>query len=285
VPVAPKQQKDRFIFIMEIVIYLKVCMKAVNKRSTASMFIALLVELSALWTCVTVCALDSQTSPIVEKKQLEAMGAAGLAVIDREYHFFADGSLRVGVASGIEIGSPAALAVRLSGSQAGGVMLGVGIVDLYVSSDGRLLFEPMLMIGGHARFGPEASLRAAVDIVGAEEGIQRGDHAFWLRGSLGLIVDFGRVATLAFGVAYQRVLVDGTHPDELSKIGWASDSRVSLGSVRTQPFSDLPLFSIHMQESLDFIVITRFDVNTADRTSDIRCLIGFSLFLVPRAGS
>jgi hypothetical protein len=280
----PNQQKDRFIFIMEIAIYLKVCMIVGNKRSTASILVPLLVGFWVFVQCAQVCAVESKTASIVEKGRLEATGVGGAAVIDREYHFYMDGALRVGVGAGFEIASPFALTVRLIGSRLGGVTLGLGIVDWYVSSEGGLLFEPSVMIAGYAHLGPEASFRAAVDVVGAEEGIQRGDHAFWLRGSAGAIFDLGNIATLAFGLSYQRILVDGAHPDELGKIGWASDSRISLGSVRTQSAYDLPLLSIHLQKALDLIIITRVDINADEGTSDVRCLAGFSVVLVPNVG-
>ncbi len=232
----------------------------------------------------SVSAVESQSPSVLEKGRLEARGVAGSTVINREHHFYVDGSLRVGVGAGIEIASPSAIAIRFIGSETGGITVGLGVVDWYVSAGGRLLFEPMLMLAGMGCFGPEASFRAAVDVVGAEEGLQRGDHAFWLRGSFGVIFDLGRVASLAFGLAYQRILVDGAHPGALSKVGWAGDSRVSLGSVRTEPSGDLPLLSIHLQNALDFIVVTRFDINVAEKTSDIRFLAGFSLMLVSRKG-
>lgn len=250
-------------------------MKESVKRTTA---LPLVVAMSAfVFFPVQSPAIESASTPVLARGRLQADGAAGAVVTDGEYQFGWDTSLRVGIAPILEAAAPAALAVRLFGSDTEGIVyLGLGIIDLFVEQ-GTLLYEPSIMVGGFARFGPEASIRAAMDFSGAENGIERKEHPYWLRGSVGLVFDMGKVATLAFGLSYQRIVIDGEHPAQLARTGWAGDSRVSFGSVKTQPISDLPLFSVHLQEGLDFMLITRVDVNAAARTTDIRCLLGFSI--------
>jgi hypothetical protein len=273
---AVRQQKEHFIFIMEVAIYLKVCMKALLKIKGALPIIATAI-LSAFFCPVRSSALESGSSPVLPFGHIQADGAAGATVADRTYRFGWDTDFRFGLGLGMEIAAPAALLIRLAGVQDSGLLyVGVGVADLYINSSRDVLFQPSLMLAGYARFGPQAAFRGAFDISGAEKGIQRGEHPFWLRGSLALIFDMGQAATVAFGLSYQRTVVDGAAPKGLEQTGWAGDSRVSVGSVRTQPTADLPFFSVHIQPELDFIIIARVDINVDDRTTDGRCLWGFS---------
>ncbi len=250
-------------------------MKESVKQPVAVLLFTLLF--AWLFNSVQTEAMESASSPILERGRLVLDGSAGSVSINREYQFAWETSLRIGVGAGIEIISPAALAVRLVGNNTfGSLYLAAGVVDFHVAS-GEFLFEPMLMLAGVARFGPQASVRAAVDFSGAENGVERKEHPYWLRGSIGLVLDMGRAATLAFGISYQRLIIDGAYPSGAGPTGWAGDSRISMGSVRTQPTSDLPLLSVHLQEGFDFIVLTRVDVHEDVETTDVRCLAGFSI--------
>ena len=237
------------------------------------------------WLLTTVCAVssiargESASAPgVLPRGRLQADGVAGAAVLDGEPRLGWSTSLRIGLGAGVEIAAPAALAVHLVGTEdVGSLYFGLGIFDIYINDVGDLLFQPSVMAAGVGHFGPMAAFRGAVDFSGAEKGIHRGDHPFWLRGSIGLLLDMGHVATLGFGLSYQRVVLDGDVPDEVRQTGWAGDSRIVFGSVRTQPFADLPMLSIHLQEGIDFVFIGRFDVNLDEGSTDIRCLVGFSL--------
>ncbi len=251
-------------------------MKIKNKK-IFTFFTAIIWQL----LCLSAIAEENRTQAVLPVGTLEITGTAGAAALQHDYHFVKKLSIRLGVVRSLELAGPAALSIKLADLKAGGMLyFALGVIDLHFNSDGKLLYEPALFFAGEARFGRQAAFRGAVDIVGAEKGVQRGKHSLWLRGSAALLLDLGRAATLAFGISYQRILKDGTHHPEIPETGWAGDSRVSIGSVRTQPFRDLPLLSIHMQPGFDFILITRFDLNADSNTSDVRCLLGFSILLV-----
>lgn len=270
------QQKEHFIFIMEVAIYLKVYMKVLFKIADVPLMIATAV-LSVFLGPARGEALESASSPILQLGHVQADGAAGAAVADRAYRFGWDTSFRVGLGLGMEIAAPGALIVRLAGAQTDGAFyIGFGVTDIYINSSRDVLFQPSVMLAGYARFGPQAAFRGALDISGAEKGFNRGEHPFWLRGSLAFVFDMGRAATIGFGLSYQRTIVDGDSPQGLERTGWAGESRVSVGSVRTQPTTDLPFLSVHLQPKLDFIIIVRVDINVGDETTDARFLWGFS---------
>ena len=230
--------------------------------------------------CISPAARGESASSgdVLPRGRLQADGLSGVVVLEGAPRIGWNTSLRIGVGAGVEIFAPASVAVRLIGTEAAGSLyMGIGVFDLYINDSGDLLFQPALMLAGVGHFGPMASFRGAVDFSGAEKGIRRGDHPFWIRGSLSLLLDMGRVATLGFGLSYQRIVVEGDSPSELLRTGWAGDSRIIFGSVRAQPFSDVPMLSVHLQDGLDFILVGRFDINLDNKSTDVWFLLGFSI--------
>ncbi len=236
-----------------------------------------------LWSSMVIStspagAVDSQEKAILDRGGVHGIFAGGVSFIDRVSRFSAEASLRVGLGARLEYAGPLALgALIVDGQEKGGVSLGIGVPDLFVNSDGKLLYPPTVVIGGKVRLGRQASLWGAFDFTGVEEGIQREAHAVWMRGSLALRIDFGRHATIAFGIAHQRILADGHHPEGLEEAGWAADARVSFGAVRAQAFSELPTLSIHLQPYLDLITLFRADVDLHSATTNMSWLIGIEL--------
>jgi hypothetical protein len=224
-------------------------------------------------------AESSTDPPLLEPGDLKAVAAGGPITIARDLTWDIEASFRVGLASGVELAAPLALAVRLIDISPGSaIFLGAGIVDLSFTEEGRVLWAPSAMLAGQARLGPESAFRAAFDITGAEEGFDGPDHPFWMRGSLAFLIDFGPYVTLAAGFAYQRrALGHGPPPDGVRRTGWVSDSRISLGAVRSQPFHDLPTLSIHMAGFFDIVFLMRFDIDMETETTDARYLVGLEL--------
>lgn len=223
-------------------------------------------------------AVDSHDPVAFERGMIQGTGAGGVARLGDQSVFVYCASARFGLGAGFEVSTPLAMSARvIDGGDRGGLVLGVGVPDAALGGGGRLLYAPMAALLGKVRIGPESALYAALDLAGAEIGIRRGRHPLWLRGSLALVIDFGRAATVGFGLAHQRLVADGEHPQGLDRVGWAGDSRVSFGAVRALPFSDVPTLSVHLQRYLDLIVMVRFDVDLDERSSTARTLIGFEL--------
>jgi len=105
------------------------------------------------------------------------------------------------------------------------------------------------------------------------------DHPWWLRGNLALLIGMGPYLTVAGGFAYQRHMFGGAAPDGSRRTGWVGDARVSIGSVRSQPFEDLPTIAVHAAGWLDIIALARVDIDTDSNTTDARFLAGFKLKL------
>ncbi|MCP4605018.1 MAG: hypothetical protein GY847_31600 [Proteobacteria bacterium] len=225
-----------------------------------------------------VLAVSSTSPPILEPGHLRAIAAAGPAIMDRDVNVGLELSFEAGLASRLELAAPFALGLNLIDVWPGSaIYVGVGVVDLWVTREGRVLFSPSVALAGHARIGPETALRAAVDFTGVEEGFAKGDHPFWIRGSLAVIIDMGPWATLGMGFAYQRLAIGDEPPKGTEKTGWVSDSRFSFGAVRAQPFYDLPTLSIHLTDYLDIVLIARVDIDANTRTTDSRWLFGLEL--------
>jgi hypothetical protein len=220
-------------------------------------------------------AARSIDSPVLDPARFRATLGGGVARLSSDLFFDFDARLEVGIGPGIEIATPLALGVRLVGTADGSSLyLGLGIVDFAVTSSAQLLFAPAVALAGKARLGPESALLLAFDITGVEEGVLRRDHPFWLRGSLAVAIDVGKWVSIFYGIAYQRRASDGTPPLKFAEPGWVSDSRISFGSVRAQPFGDIPVLAIHVFPSTDFVFMTRADIDPERRTTDLRALVG-----------
>ena len=238
----------------------------------------------ALWLlCMTsacpALATSPSDQPVLDPGSLRVMAAGGAVYLDTDWTWGLEASLRVGVAPGVELAAPIALGVRIIDAGPGsGIFAGIGIVDLWVNSDKRVLLCPAVILAGQARMGAHSSLRAGVDITGAEEGFDKGDHQAWIRGSLAAVVNAGPWVTLAAGFAFQRRLLGGEPPNGIKRTGWVGDARFSIGSVRAQPFNEIPAISIHVAPFLDIILLFRLDIDTDVNTTDSRWLVGLELF-------
>lgn len=236
------------------------------------------VLLALLLTANSTRAAESSDSILLARGRVQGGIAGRVSASDGNAKFSLDGFLRVGIGARLEIAAPLAVQVLLvDGGALGGIVLGLGVPDACISSERRLLFSPVAAIAGRVHIGHESALLGALDVTGAEEGLQRGRHSAWLRGGLGLMIDFGSYATLGFGVAHQREVASGEHPEGLYETGWAGDFRVSFGAVRAMPFSDLPTLSIHLQEYLDLITSVRFDIDLDTNLFGTRMIVGVEL--------
>lgn len=239
---------------------------------------------TVLWlVCMTrvspALATSSSDPPILNPGAIRAIAAGGPVSIDQDWTWGLEASFRVGVATGVELAAPLALGVRLIEAGPGSaIYAGVGIVDLWVTDDAHVLFSPAAVLAGKARMGPQSSLRAAVDITGVEQNLGKGDHPAWIRGCLAVVIDFGSWVTAAAGFAFQRSLIEGELISGAARTGWVGDSRFSVGSVKAQPFSELPTISVHVAPFLDIVLLWRLDINTDINTTDFKYLVGLEIY-------
>lgn len=245
------------------------------KNTIASVFVAIALSFIPFRTLAS-----SASSPaLLDSGEAELTAAAGAIILPSDQVVGMELSLRIGLLPTIEFAAPFGFSFRLIHEPNRGTLyFALGIADLYFPGFDDLVYRPTVMLASNLYFGRESTIRAAVDLSGAEHGIARNSHPAWIRGSVALMVDMGRVATLCAGIAYQRIVKDGEHPPKLERTGWAYDARISFGSVQTQPFSELPLLSIHLQPNLDFITISKIDINTDTGNRYFRILMGFQIF-------
>ncbi|MDJ0763373.1 MAG: hypothetical protein QNJ97_10325 [Myxococcota bacterium] len=223
---------------------------------------------------------DRSSAPfIVPPGKFQALAAAGPLIIDRSVYLGLEGSFEIGLFPGFELAGPLALTLRIIEPAPGsGVYLCGGIVDMWFRPKTDVFFAPAVILGGQARVGPAAAVRAAMDVTWVTHGVDDWQSDAWLRGSFAVVIDFGRFATVTAGVSYQRIISGQDQPsDQAYQTGWVGNSRVSVGSVRAAPFHDSPILSIHVARFLDVIVISRFDINMERNTNDIRLLAGIEV--------
>jgi hypothetical protein len=243
------------------------------------------MRILASWTAtavlvfsVNVVALQSHDPALLGPGQVRGVAAGGISVIDRRSHFYPEAALKVGMGARLEVTAPLALGVLIiDAGEQGGLVLGGGVPDLYVSSEHKLLYPPTVAVSGKARIGREAMLLAAVDLTFLEEGFERGEHPAWIRGAVSVVIDFSTYATLAFGLAHQRIVVEGALPEDAERTGWVGDARISFGSVHSGTFTELPTLSVHLQPYFDLIMIARFDVDLHTSTTNTNWLFGVEL--------
>lgn len=243
---------------------------------------------------VSVCAAAPRPAPAGDAEDPPVLGpgrfrvgiAGGAASADRDWTYAAELSARAGISRRLELAGPLALGIALFDAGDGsGLALGGGIVDAWVAGDGAFLWSPAVALAGRFRTAASASLRAAVDLTGAERDLARGEHPAWIRGAAALLIDMGPYATIAVGASYQRRLAGEEGAERLGEVGWAGDARVSLLAVRTEPFEELPTLAVHVIPALDVVAIVRIDIDLDTRTTGARCLVGVRLDLDARDGS
>ena len=224
-------------------------------------------------------AAETHEPAVLSSGEIRCNAAGGVTILDRVAEFGHELSFGVGLTQRVAYAAPLALGIRLIDARDRvTVYVGGGIVDWFITRDAVFLYSPSATLASQVRIGPSYVFRAALDITGAEEGLQRGGHGAWFRGAAAVLLDLGEFASLTIGIGYQRRIVGKTPVAEsIDRLGWIGDARVSIGSVHSQPFTELPTISIHMQPYMDLIAITRFDFNTSDNTTDSRFLVGIQL--------
>jgi hypothetical protein len=241
-------------------------------RATRAISICLVAAGLGLSSAARADAEDPVTLP---PGGLNIVAAGGAMTIDREWTWNVEASLRLGLPAGIELAAPLALGVRLIGDDRGsGIVLGVGIVDLWVTRQHQVLVAPAVVLAAHGRIASSASLRVGLDLTGVEQWNFVGEHPGWLRGALALVIDMGPFLTIAGGISHQRLAMGQGAPRGTRHTGWVGDARFSAGAVRTEPFCELPTLAIHAMDWLDVIALVRVDVDTDRRTTDLRLLAG-----------
>lgn len=244
----------------------------------------------ALASCCAVALLprlaaggEAEAPPVLPGGDFRVVAAGGAVTVERAWTYGAELSARAGLSHGVELAGPLALGVALLDTGRGsGLVLGAGVVDLWVAEGGAVLWSPAAALSGQVRTATSASLHASLDLTGVEKGGGGGEHPAWIRGAAALLIDLGPWVTIAAGVSYQRRLMGEEAIPEARSLGWAGDARVSLGAVRTQPFEELPTLAIHCAKVIDVIAILRVDVDMDRRTTDARYLLGLRLDLSTR---
>jgi len=226
---------------------------------------------------------EAGAPPTLPAGAFRIVAAGGAAAVDRAWTHAVELSVRAGLSHGVELAGPLALGLALLDTGRGsGLVLGAGVVDLWVTEGGAVLWSPAAALSGRIRTATSASLHASLDLTGVERGGGSGEHPAWLRGAAALLIDVGPWVTVAAGVSYQRRLL-GEEPVEGARaLGWAGDARVSLGAVRTEPFDELPTLAIHCAGVVDVVAILRVDVDMDRGTTDARYLLGLRLDLSTR---
>ncbi len=220
-------------------------------------------------------ATKSTDPPVSTPGSVRAVVAAGPILMERDLTWDLEYSFKAGIVPALELAAPLALGIRVIDAGPGsGVCLGIGVVDLLVTPKKRVLYSPAIVLFGQARIGSGSALRAAVDLKGLEDGFKSEDHPGWLRGSFGLVIDFGPWVTLGAGFSFQRLIFGHQAPEGSPRTGWVGNSRFSVGAVRTQPFSPLPTLSIHITRFLSIVALLRFSYDTDTNTAENRWLLG-----------
>jgi hypothetical protein len=251
-----------------------------SRRSTA---IALVLWCAAAVSPRLAAGGEAGAPPVLPGGSFRVVAAGGGVSVERTWTYGAEASARAGLSHGLELAGPLALGIALFDAGDGsGLVLGAGVVDLWITESGAVLWSPAAALSGQIRTAASASLRASLDLTGVEEAGGGGEHPAWIRGAAALLVDVGPWVTIAAGVSYQRRLMGEEVVPGARALGWAGDARVSLGAVRTQPFEELPTLAIHCAKLLDVIAILRVDVDMDRRTTDARALLGLRLDLSTR---
>jgi hypothetical protein len=226
---------------------------------------------------------EAGAPPVLEPGRFRVAAAGGAASVDREWTYASELSARAGIARRVELAGPLAIGVALVDAGDGaGLVLCAGIVDLWIAESGHVLWSPAAALAGRFRTSTTSSLRAAVDVTGAERDLASGRHPAWFRGSVAFLVDFGPWVTAALGAAYQRRLSGEGEVPGMRALGWAGDARVSLISGHTEPFEELPTLAVHVSAALDVIGLVRVDIDMDKRTTDARYLLGLRVNLDAR---
>jgi hypothetical protein len=240
--------------------------------------VAAALGLVAVCRIAPVAAVETGTAALPEAGQVQASIAGGVVVLDRDPTWGARMSFAVGLHDRVTLAGPLALAVSLVRPRPHDQLyLVAGVVDLFVTPNGALLHTPAVAVAGQGRIGHEFALRAALDLTWVLDGFDRGAQPLWARGAVAMLLDMGPYLTLAFGLGFQRAVTAGPIPRGARRMGWVADSRASFGAVRSQPLSDLPTISVHLNDVLDAVLLVRVDVDTDLNTTDSRWLAGLAL--------
>jgi len=248
---------------------------------SAKLFAGSLVSIILVVALPSQRAMADAADPVVlPLGDFRLAAAAGPVSLQGEWTWGLEASVRVGLPFGFEFGGPLALGYSLISTNSGaGLMLSAGVVDMWVTDDGRYLWTPAAILSAQLRAAHSASLRIAFDITGVEEGLGGGDHPAWWRGAVALLIDMGPFLTISMGVSHQRLFVGEGAPVGSRRSGWVGDARLTLGAVRAQPFEELPTVAVHLTDWISIIGLVTFAIDTDLRTTDARYLAGLRLDL------
>ncbi len=241
------------------------------------------LSLSVLLLLLTAAALPARAADppavpasaiAIPRGAVVASASTGVVSLAGDRTFIADGTLAVGLPADLAFHAPVALAFapvkRPSGN---GLAVAAGIADLSITPGQQLIYTPSLALYGAGRLSTTGSFLFFADFTAVAVGLPDRMPAF-LRGGGALRIALGPYLTWHIGLSYQRRMMGGPLPDDADHSGFAGASRVSVGSVRTTPFADTPLFVIHAHKYLDVILIARVDIDPDTDTTDSRILAG-----------
>jgi hypothetical protein len=204
----------------------------------------------------------------------------GTVRIDGERTSTMAAGLRVGLPERFALAGPLAVAwTPVQTVKQSGFSIAAGVTEMWINRNRRVLWTPAIAMAAKFRTAHAAAVFAAVDWMWLATDFAFADTPAYLRGATALMVEMGPYLTWSFGVAYQRMVIDGTPPEAIHRSGLAGGARVSLGSVRATPFEELPLFAIRLSPVVDVIFLVRLDLDTDTDTTDQRFLSGIRLNL------
>ena len=185
---------------------------------------------------------------------------SGVTQTNKEWSFIADAGLRIGLPHHLEVAAPLALTFAPLWQRRIEIAFTAGITDFWPADSSEFLYTPALVLSSRIHLSHEAASLTAIDYTHVQENTRRSPG--FLRGATALMVDMGPYLTWCIGISYQKELIHRPLPDELPRSGFAYTQRVSMGSVRATPYSDVPLFSIHAGAHLDITVNAKIDIDT-----------------------
>lgn len=206
----------------------------------------------------------------------EVFVRGGLVRLNREPTWTIDAGFRIGLPHNLEAALPLAISWAIVRDARFQIALTGGITDFWPVDKQEYLYTPAVVVSTLAQLSHEAVAFFSVDYTHTQANFQQSPG--FIRGAGALMVDMGPYLTWCVGISYQQITVNRPNPRGLDRSGLAGRHRVSVGSVRATPFSDLPLFAIHTRTGLDITINGRLDINAHSETMDARLEGGLLYF-------
>jgi hypothetical protein len=240
---------------------------------------ALAIALATWAIAVPATGWDASDGPLLEPGTARIDLAGGGLMLERDWSWGLEASLRVGLPARFEVAAPLALGVCLVCEEGSGLVIGGGVVDLWITEQRKLLLATAVALSGQVRVATSASVRLSFDLTGVERGFFTGAHPGWIRGAMALLIDVGPWLTASAGFCHQRLAIGDGAPPGTRRAGWVGDARFSVGAVRTHPFAETPTLAVHVVDWLDIIALVRADIDLDTETTDLRLLGGVAVKL------